>query len=189
MSNRVATTIVLVEDDVQKTLAYRFLKVLRGSDFNHHKVRQVTVPQGKGSGEAHVRRSYPEEVRSIRSALGNRASAFLIVMVDADTDTVANRERQLAEELSKRGADSVRGDEPIVCLIPKRNVETWLRELSGETCDESTDYKKKSEGLDRDAIKEAASTLFEWTRPNATPPGAITDSLRAALPRWGKIPR
>ena len=76
--------------------------------------------------------------------------------------------------------------ELIVVLIPKRHVETWIRALLGNQVDEEEDYKKPEPTPIE--IREAAETLYGWTRPGAGPGPTSPPSLTASLPEWQKIP-
>ena len=77
-------------------------------------------------------------------------------------------------------------DEPIVVLIPRRHVETWIRALLGQTVDEQTDYKNPQPTPEE--IRQAAGTLHQWTRPNTGPDPTSPPSLTDSIPEWQKIP-
>jgi hypothetical protein len=184
---RIANIIVLTEDVEQRNLIWRYLERcghLRSS------VRFEPVAKGHGgSGEKYVRDHYAEQVRACRSSLGKKASALLIVMVDADNEPTQRRAAQLSDALSARGQDERREDEPIVVLIPKRHVETWIRALLGNLVDEATDYTKAPHRPPTSVeIKNAAAKLYEWTRPGAAIPTTSPPSLASSIPEWQKIP-
>jgi hypothetical protein len=80
-----------------------------------------------------------------------------MVIIDADTDEVSRRVRQLKEAL---GASARNEDEAIVHLIPRRNIETWILHLSDMDVDEETDYHDEK-GVD-DLIPAAAATFHGW---------------------------
>jgi hypothetical protein len=107
-------------------------------------------------------------------------------MVDADMETTERRASQLSDALRAASMDERREAEPIVVLIPKRHVETWIRALLGNQVDEVTDYTRPT--LSAKDIKNAADTLHEWTRPGANPGPTSPASLTASLPEWRKIP-
>lgn len=75
---RIANLIVLCEDLTQQRLIRGYLKQLK------QRARYMALPGGKGSGEQHVRKELPTAVQSLRSWLGKRVSALLVVMIDAD---------------------------------------------------------------------------------------------------------
>ena len=184
MPDRIANKVVLVEDVDQQNLLYRYL-----DRCGHHArdCRFVRPARGLGgSGEKFVRDNYAQEVKACRSSLGRRASALLVVMIDADTETTERRASQLSAALQTAGMDARGNNEPIVVLIPKRHVETWIRALLGATVDEAQSYENPKPT--RDDIKLAAETLYGWTRPNAAARPAFPPSLNDSRPEWRKIP-
>lgn len=188
MHNRIATTIVLAEDETHQNFVRRYLQRLWGRDFNDHKIRWSKPQKGRGSGEQHVRTEYPKEVKACRS-LGTRVSALLIVIVDADKRTADERRRQLTDSLSAAGIPPRDDADSFVVLIPKRHVETWIRALMQETVDEDTDYTKSSYSSPTpEEIKSATETLYAWTRPNAQLGPTSPPSLTASIPEWKRIP-
>lgn len=184
MPDRIANKIILVEDVEQQNLLYRYLERCG------HNVRDCRFERparrAGGSGEKFVRDQYPQEVKACRSSLGRRASALLVVMIDADTETTERRASQLSATLETAGMDARGNSEPIVVLVPKRHVETWIRALLGNTVDEQQSYKNPQPT--RDEVKEAAETLYGWTRPNANARPAFPLSLTGSRPEWRKIP-
>src|ERR1017187_8002947 len=121
------------------------------------------MPHGQGSGEQFVRESYASEVRAIRAQL-TRTRACLIAMIDADAGSIEDRRQQFERAL--RDADELPRSptEPILNLIPKRNVETWILCLNLALVDEVSNYRHDPR-VDAGSIRRAASTLFSWTRP------------------------
>jgi hypothetical protein len=184
VSDRIANIVVLAEDREQQSLIRRYLERL---GHGVRSVRFVPLPAkgSGGSGEKYVRDNYPKEVRACRSALGRRASALLIVMIDADSGTTERRASQLAESLNAASMNARHLGEPIAVLIPKRHVETWIRALLGDTVNEDSDYK--SPAPTSEDIKNAAVKLYDWTRPGAQPPDSAPPSLKSSIPEWRKI--
>lgn len=78
-------------------------------------------------------------------------------MIDADTEDLNRRDRQLQEALGK---DARRHDEAIVHFIPRRNIETWILRLNGEQVDEIVDHRNRDVN---DLIPAAALTFHKWT--------------------------
>jgi len=178
---RIANKIILAEDLEQQNLVRRYLERC-----GHAAPFRLLPLTKRGSGEKYVRDQYSKEVHACRSALGRRGSALLVVIVDADTETTRRRAAQLSVALRAAGMDERREDEPIVVLIPKRHVETWIRALLGIQVDEATDYTRPTPSA-KD-IKDAAAKLREWTRPGAIPGPTSPASLTASLPEWRKVP-
>jgi hypothetical protein len=105
-----------------------------------------------------------------------RAAIGLLVHVDADTRTVAERHSHLAAALAE-SRQSPRGErEAIAVLVPKRNIETWVYALDeglaskhGVTLDEETDFRK----LERQrACASAAAVFADHARQNTRPDAA-----------------
>jgi hypothetical protein len=184
VSERIANIVVLAEDQEQQNLIRRYLE---RCGHNVRAVRFVSLPAktSGGSGEKYVRDNYPNEVRACRSTLGRRASALLVVMIDADSGTTGHRAAQLASALAAAHMDARDLNEPIVVLIPKRHVETWIRASLGDTVDEDTDYKNPAPSSTD--IRNAAAELYNWTRSGAQPPDSAPPSLKSSMPEWRKI--
>jgi hypothetical protein len=183
--DRIANKIILAEDREQQNLVRRYLE---RCGHNTRDLRLVALPAKTtgGSGEKYVRDQYVGQVRASRSSRGKRASALLIVIVDADSETTAARASQLSAALNTAGEATLSGHEPIVLLIPKRNVETWIRALLGNAVDEETDYKKPTPTSVE--IRNSADKLYKHTRPGASLPTGHPQSLAHSIPEWRKIP-
>jgi hypothetical protein len=97
--------------------------------------RQQEFIRRGGSGEQWVRKQYATQVKAVRTRAA-KASSALVIAIDADTGTVAARHRQLASLLEQASLSARSGVEPVVHLIPKRNVETWILCLTGTAVDE-----------------------------------------------------
>jgi len=182
MAERIANIVLLVEDRNQENLLRHYLQ---GRGHNSRNIRVQKITGGQGSGEQFVRDSYASEVRAIRSQV-TRTKACLIAMIDADSGSVEDRQRQIERAL-RDAEESARGPlEPILNLIPKRNVETWILCLNSLRVDEQSDYRHDAR-VSVHSIKQAAGTLFSWTRPNADIPGTCVASLRECLPEFDRI--
>jgi hypothetical protein len=168
--------IVLVEDELHEMLVRRFLRK-RGME--PHQMSIVPSPSGQGSAEQWVRTRFAREVKAYRSRSA-RAKTALIVVIDADTDTVDGRFRLLNQVLTEDGAAPIHAAESIARLVPKRNVETWILCLNDQAVDEGIDYKETRHDW-RDLIPRASLTLFQWTRPNAPVPESCVDSLARGI--------
>jgi hypothetical protein len=111
---------------------------------------------------------------------------LLIVITDADNLTALEREQALLAELDGTDHSAVAQTEPIVILIPKWQVETWIKCLLGQPMNEDDRYSDRPP-VTADQIKEATETLFEWTRNGAQIGATCVPSLELALPRWRRI--
>jgi hypothetical protein len=139
MSKRRVRTVILCEDLQHEVFVYRFLKQTGRGDARTVAARRS--PKGRGSGVQFVLDHFPEEVRAYRSK-ANHLNLCLIVVIDADNLSVEDRIRQLEEALEENGQERRTAEERIVILVPKRNIETWIRYLNGHDFDETTSYSK-----------------------------------------------
>jgi len=177
MAERIANIIILAEDQEHQSLVYRYL--LRAGH-NDRGFRKIPLPGNRQCGSQYVREKFPEQVRECRGTLGRRTSCLLVVITDADNLTPAQREETLL------GQCRVVATEPIVILIPKWQVETWIKCALGQVVLED-DRDSDRPPVDSHQIRRAAETIFEWARPGAHVGETCVNSLRAALPRWLRI--
>jgi hypothetical protein len=162
--------VVLVEDERQQRFVRRYLYRL---GFPPRDIRFEPLSAGKGSGAQWVLDRYTEAITAYHSRSA-RATTALVVAIDADDCSVAERQQQFRDHAARNNG------ERIVHLIPKWSVETWILCLSGATVDENQTYRRTPD-ID-EKIPAAAATFFEWSRPNVTPPDHCIPSLLAAIP-------
>lgn len=179
--------IVLAEDQRQKQFIYRYLK---NAGVRPGQIRLHVSPSGRGSAEQWVSRGFAIQVRKCRA---RHAQTGMFVMLDADTRTVQERLDELDQALLSAGQNPIdRNRDPIARLIPRRNVETWvlflaLKGVADPPIDETTDYKRTKDDEEwSEFIPIAAEKFFAWTRPSATLPTNLIDSLRRGIK---EIPR
>ena len=126
--------VLLCEDRQHEAFVRRFLR----GKLDIRDIRVLICPPGQQAAEQWVRMQYPREVRALRR---NQVATSLVVMIDGDLYPIPRLqilERALSEEsLSLRSAT-----EPIAIFVPKRNIETWIAYLNGQTVDEQTTYPK-----------------------------------------------
>ena len=170
MMPEISQVVVLVEDRRHQSFVRHFLRRL-GYDRN---VRYLPLPTA--CGEQWVRAQYRDLIISCRSrARGKKASTAAIVVIDADSQSVDFRLRQLDAVIQlEQGEVAVR-------LVPKRNIETWILCLSGNSVDEEVDYTRSNFAITPGDIASAASNFIEWSRLNATIPQQCVPSLSQAL--------
>lgn len=137
MTQRRAIVVILCEDRQQEVFARHFLQKRGFSG----PFRVEVCPKGEQSGEQYVRERYPNEVKAYRSKR-NHLSIYLVVLIDADNKTVDERLQQLDSALEDDSQPRRQEDENIAVFVPKRNIETWIHYLKGETVDEETAYPK-----------------------------------------------
>lgn len=178
---RTSKAVVLAEDARHQRFVYRYLERLHYSEGD---IRPEPLPSGRGCGEQWVRERYANAVQAYRWRSA-RAWTALIVAIDADSGDLGRRLRQLQDALLRDSLAPRTDKERIVHLIPKRNVETWILNLNGRNVDEDTDYRREQRVDEQ--IANAASTFFDWTRPNATPPPHCVPSLLSAIPEVRRL--
>jgi len=169
---RTSLVMVLVEGDLDFRFLYHYLLRL---GFKAHQVRPLK--SAAGSGEQWVRGQVAVQVAACRA---RPADTHLIVMVDADLLTVQQRMRQLEEALREEGMAPIATQEPVVRLVPKRNVETWLLCLNGEAVTEEENYKQARTNWNQ-MIQPAVETLYWATRPKTVLPESFVPSLQTGV--------
>jgi hypothetical protein len=167
--------VILVEDKQQLVFVTRLLQKL---GYEKHKLRLLPLPAGQGSAEQYVREHYAQEVQELRRRAGQLQLAFVVVL-DADTGSVEEHQRQLAVQLQAAGLQPRAADERIVHLIPRRNIETWIAYLLGQEVNEADEYERLT-GREREC-QPAVDRLVELYRSNQPPPDGCPSSLVTAL--------
>jgi len=107
------------------------------------------------------------------------------VVVDADALGVDERHRDLQSALQGEKLEPIALSDPIVVLIPKRQVETWIRATTGQPTNETDDYKSDQPG--KDELRAAAQLIHGWAHDTPKPDHNCVSSLHMALPEWRKI--
>ena len=179
MSQRRVQIVILCEDRQQEVFARHFLKK-RGFT---GRVDPKICPAGSQSGEQYVRTEYPKEVKAYRQNR-NRVSIGLVVLIDADTDALQERLNQLAQALSEDSQQNRQPDEAIAIFIPKRNIETWIHYLQGETANEVEEYAKFPK--DEAACKPYVENLADQCRSQNLPENA-PESLQTACGELNRL--
>lgn len=168
---------ILSEDKHHQRFVYRYL---RKAGFGAREIILVDLPgDSGGAGDQWVLDRYATAVREHRR---RAAKGALIVVIDADVNEVGHRTRQLDGLLRTAGLDPHGDGEAIIHLIPRRNIETWILHLNGQSVDEVNDEKRP--GVDK-MVPDAAATLFEW---GGNPPAHCLPSLRAAIQELKRLP-
>ena len=170
------STIVLCEDESQWLFVYRWL-LARGLGAGD--LRLVPYPAGRGSGTRHVISKYPDEMQEYRNKANQVGSRKLIVVVDADVVSVADRLSALDASLVAGGHTQRATAERVCLLVPKRNLETWLHFFHGQPVDETADFHALYQGDAKAPACKLAGPAFEkWLRGDSASPA--TPSLVTA---------
>ena len=132
---------------------------------------EACAKEYKDGGEKTVRGRYAAEVAYIRNYVAKNSSAtrWLLVHIDADVRTVAERYKQLNDLLprEKRRSDK----DPVCTLVPKRNTETWVYHLTraDKAVTEVEDYKYKVSDDDVTAAGRLLAENDPSINPNCPP--------------------
>lgn len=118
--SRASEIVVVCEDRAHEVFVRRFL---RTGWKNKKRIRVVPYPSGQGSGKAHVLASIGKEARALASRAARTA---LIVVVDADNQTVGEVHAQLDKAMRGR-----KPGQAIAYIVPKWSIDTWLACLDG----------------------------------------------------------
>lgn len=166
MSQRRVQIVILCEDRQQEVFARHFLKKRGFTGL----FRTQICPPGSQSGEQYVRTQYPMEVKAYRQNK-NRVSIALVVLIDADTSPLQDRLNQLASILDEDAQEKRRSHEAIAIFVPKRNIETWIHYLQGETVNEEDTYPKfeKNEAVCKTSVENLADRCYSQNLPEDAP--------------------
>ena len=154
---------ILCEDIDQERFIREYL-ICRGLD--DRKIKDFGNPKGRDikNNNALILKHYPELIQSYRSR--NYRNIAVVVMIDADEDSLDDRMRSLNIALDETAGnlnkDPRRPNEKVAIFVPARNMETWFYYImEGQECDETTDYKdKKMSAKERiELAKSAAQKL------------------------------
>lgn len=181
MSSRFAEIVILAEDERSANLLRRYVQ--RALHIQNRRIRQEISPSGQGDAKQWVLSRYPVEVKELRTM--HRLTG-LVVHLDADTDSVAERARQLAAALKTNGQTVRQAHERIAHVVPRRQTETWLCVLTKIEVDEEQDCKRDRLIRDFDGVvQQAALALYDVTRANAPVP--TLPSLATAVPELRRL--
>ena len=183
MPDHPSTVVILAEDQGHQNLVWHYLRNCASHRRMMGRVRKVALPGSRGCGSQYVREQFPVQVAACHA---QQANNLLIVITDADNLSAVERERTLHSELAKNTHSAITATEPVVILIPKWQVETWVKCLLGQAVaenDPDTDRPPVTAGQ----IIAASSTLHDWARPHAPIGSTCVPSLRSALVRWVRI--
>lgn len=178
--------VILCEDLQQQVFAYHFLKK-RGFNINPKNLTIRTSPKGKGAGEQFVIKRYAAEVKEYRRK--NYRSGMLVVLIDADTETVKATLKELDNALIENSQELRKPDEKIAIFVPKRNIETWIHYLrTGEVVEEEAEksYPKflKNEAICKPGVEHLANQCSQGSLDENAPPSlqAACEELQRLLP-------
>ena len=132
-----ASVVLLCEDLQTDMFLRRFLRRRFGRQFRR-RIHSVPFAAGSGSGEQRVREQFPDQLQQVR----DRHGTVLIAVIDADTESTEARRRQLQRQCADRGIEALRDSDPVLVVVPRRNIETWFHYLNDHEFDETTRYRR-----------------------------------------------
>ncbi|NET70046.1 MAG: hypothetical protein F6K62_03055 [Sphaerospermopsis sp. SIO1G2] len=177
--------VILCEDKQQEVFAIHFLQK-RGFVIDRN-IRTEICP--KGAGEQFVRERYTKEVVEYRRQKNKRAG-ILVVLIDADKKTVAERLKQLNDTLNENSHPPRQPDEAIAIFVPKRNIETWIHYLKGENVDEENEYPKfKKQSECKPEVEQLVNQCYQGNLDDNAPSSlkAACGELQRILPLFDKL--
>jgi len=166
---RPARVTILCEDLQQLCFVRRFLH-RRG--WKNHDINVPFIPSGRGSGEQYVRERFPAELEAHRSQASYKRTG-LIVVIDADTRKVADRVHALNAACDEKAVKRRQKDERVLYVIPKRNIETWLAYLRGETFNEKAAFRKYEYDSKCHADADKLDAMCKEGQLKGTPPHSL----------------
>jgi len=129
--------LVVVAEDRQTEMFLR--RVLYGLGFTGRDLTFRTAPKGMQAADRWVLQMHGAEAKKLRANAHAQPNTGMVTCIDADHHAVADRQAQLDAAM-----DAAREpEERMAWLVPKQNIETWLRVLGGAEADEVTDYKRR----------------------------------------------
>ena len=173
--------VLLCEDKQLAVFSREFLKKRR---IKFDEVKRPFAREG-GSRKQWISQEYPRQLKAIRQKSG----AVLIVCTDADEQTVEQRIAALDEACKKADIELRKDHEPVVMVVPKWNIETWLSYLKGESFDEDNKDNRPSSrntGHEKDC-KVQVKKLFDMCYKNQALQEPAPPSLKAACNEYRKV--
>lgn len=169
---------LLCEDRQTDSFVRRFL---RHRNFRSWDIETIPLPGKKKPGEQWVRESYPEQLTIIRG----RQRTALLVVIDADANTTRYRRTQLEQECREQGVPPNSPSDPVILVVPRRNIETWFYFLQHKTpVDETMRYPKLGRESD---CRQLADELHRICHERQRLPAYTPESLKEACLEYPKL--
>jgi len=187
MSNPAQVTI-LAEDRRQARLVRAYLRK-RHPHLPQKAIKDSPMAGGKGSGAQWVLDRYAIEMKAF---LTRRARKWLIVVIDADRNTLQERLNDLQQRLEGAEDERLRHcdveREQVARLVPKWSIETWILCLNGHSVDEQTQYKSRNHNWD-ELIRPAAEQLQHWCAKTEGLPNGCVPCLNHGIEELRRLTR
>jgi hypothetical protein len=178
VSSKRVETVLLCEDSQHEAFVRRLVENIAPAGT---RPRVEKGPKGRGAGDNWVIRRFPAELAALRRA---HRSARLVVMVDGDGHSPQERRAEIDDACRSAGVKPPTADEPVLVLVPCRNIESWLAYLRGERVDEGTKYPRLR-GREAECKPQVAA-LAEMCRSRQLRPPA-PPSLEAACSDYREL--
>lgn len=176
-----ARVVLLCEDERTERFIRRFLW---HRNIRDHDIHTLPLPT-EGSGEQWVRKRFPDELRAARNK-----GKLLLAITDADTSTTAKRRSELDRQCVERNVAQRQPKDPVIVLVPRRNIETWLQHLNtGRAVDETHAYKQMFRGLSMKGLRALADELYRMCHEVQKLSTSAPPSLREACVEYPKVTR
>jgi hypothetical protein len=184
VSERVSETIILCEDDTHCRLVKAYMKECGLNTIEPTCRTKIASRMVQGGNVKWVLNQFPIELAAVR-ARNTRARTLLIVVADADEGNVADRIAEFHR------ASPITGDDSLVLLIPRRNMETWIlfAVTPSNIVNEEDDYKKSNKSFDKSLFRAAAKQIHGWAHDIPVLTLDNVPSLVASLHEWRRIAR
>ena len=141
--------ILLCEDKQMHCFIRRFLL---SQGIEARKINALPLP-ADGCGEQYVRLQFPRYLKALRSHSFD--SNVLVTVIDADKKSLSERKTQLNEACEVSDVPIRTTKDKLILLIPKRNIETWIKCFNGDAVDEEQDYAHFLKGHESDCYVAA----------------------------------
>ncbi len=169
MASRKVRLNVLAEDSRTRRFAERVLQEFgfRRHDFN------VQSFKGSGSGKQWVTKSYPRFVKELRSR-NYQKNLMLIVITDADEQTIVHRAQQLDASLRNSDLKQRNSTDRVILWIPRWHIETWYLYFNGFDVVETERYKNQfKKQIGKEALKTCHAGFVKECRSFQSSPDTL----------------
>ena len=178
---------ILAEDNDLVSFCLKIVMKL-GIQTIRKKINIEVVPP-EGAGFTFVHRQYPKLVKRHR-ARATKTSVLFVIGIDSDKKTFAGRSNELDGKLESNDLPKRDDAEPIVLVIPKRNIETWVEYFTRavetrESVDEETDYKRRHKKPDIETAANGFVAEYRQWKSDA----ASVKTLNALIQTYKELNR
>ena len=138
----------------------------------------LPLPAGRQCGSQYVRERFADEVQKQRD---QAVASVLVVHIDADNHSVADRKRELAGELAKMAVPPRTQGEPIALVVPRWEMENWLHHYLGRPNVVETQCYSKFKDDEGRAAKPGVEALVALVDGHDTAPSNLPSIGEAAI--------